>query len=135
MGAWGYQTFEDDTTLDWVYDLIDATDPIQFLKKSLNPDDPEGYLDYDSGCGILGAAEAVHAVLIGHRYDPPDEFEQWVRAHRTLDVKSLLPDCKNGLNQVLGDSSELNELWAENEEDYLKWCENVQQLLNALTAS
>ena len=133
MGAWGYQTFEDDTAPDWIYDLTDASDPKQFLRESLNPEGLDGYLEYDAGCGILSAAETIHSILIGFRFAPPDELNEWVISHQTLDVRSMLPDCKIGLIQVLSESSELNELWAENAEDYLKWRENVQQLLNAIT--
>ena len=61
MGAWGHKTFEDDTSCDWVYDLKDSDDPVNFLQESLIPED-EGYIEYQDGCAILGACEAIYAI-------------------------------------------------------------------------
>ncbi len=135
MGAWGHLTFQDDAACDWVCELDAAADPIRFLTESLTPESLDDYLEYDDGCGILGAAEAIHAVLKGIRGDPPDDFKRWVGNNATLDVTALIPTCITSLQAVLGDSSELNELWAENEEDYPDWRDNIQQLIDFLVSN
>lgn len=132
MGAWGYKTFEDDIACDWLYDLQDAGEPLSFLYESLNPEDFDEYLEYESGCGILGACEVILAIKKGPDADQPEEFRDWVNENKSLDVDKLVPECIKALQRLLSEDSEIKELWEENEEYYPKWKAHVQSLLDAL---
>ncbi|WP_339683786.1 DUF4259 domain-containing protein [Gimesia maris] len=134
MGAWGYNTFEDNSTCDWAYDLYTAKNTVQFLRESLTPEDSDDYLEYDDCCAILGAAEAVYSLLFEVRDSPPVEFQEWVQNHRGLDVTELKPVCVLGLNRVLSENSELNELWSENSTDYPEWKGNIEGMIHAFNA-
>ena len=131
MGAWGYKTFEDDTTCDWTFDLYDTDDPKAFLLSSLNPVECDDYLDYDACSSILGAAETVYSLLFNVRDNSPDDFTEWIENHRRLEVTDLKPKCIQALNRILSKKSELNELWSDNEEDYPNWKSNIKVMLNA----
>lgn len=132
MGSWGYHTFEDDATCDWLYELIDADDPRSFLRSSLGVEEIQGYyLEYEKCCSILGAAETVYALLHGVRKNPPEEFVQWVKEHEGLNISDLKPICIHSLNRLLSDNSELNELWSENLQDYHAWKQNIEVMRSA----
>ncbi|HBL47335.1 DUF4259 domain-containing protein [Gimesia sp.] len=134
MGAWGYRTFEDDSTCDWAEDLYDAEKAVPFLRESLTPEAADGYLEYDDCCSILGAAETVYALLFEVRDNPPEKFQEWVQNHRGLDVTDLKPVCVLALNRVLSENSELNELWSENSTEYPEWKGNVEHMIHAFNA-
>ena len=134
MGAWGYKTFEDDTTCDWVWELADSSDPLQFIKESLSLDGSEDYMEYDSCAAVLAASEAVYSIAFGLREDPPEDFKSWVSSHSDLNVSDVSPLCLTGLSRLLSENSELHELWTENDELYSKWRANVQQMIDAFSA-
>lgn len=134
MGAWGYRTFEDDMTCDWVWELADSSDPLRFIRESLSLDGAQDYMEYDTCAVVLAASEAVYSIAFGLREDPPDDFKEWVTSNSELDVSDLCPLCITGLNRLLSDNSELNELWAENDDLYSEWRANVQQMIDAFSA-
>lgn len=120
MGAWGHLTFEDDETLDWLGDLIDADKPIAFLKECLDLEDEEE-LDYTAGAGAIGSAVIIDALLNGPTADLPEEAVEWLGGHEKLKVAPLVPSAIAALDGAMGEDSELNELWSENEELYPQW--------------
>jgi hypothetical protein len=133
MGAWGHKTFQDDTTCDWVYDLQDAEDPITFLKQSLTPEN-EDYIEYDDGCSILGACEAIYGIKHGSRDPEAEEFTTWVDSNKNLDLSDLTALAGSAAQKVLGDNSELKELWEENEELFPQWREEIESLIRGLSS-
>jgi hypothetical protein len=135
VGAWGFRTFEDDTTCDWIWELTDASEPLLFLKESLRIDGSEDYLEYDQGASLLAASETVYALAFGLREDPPEDFQTWVASNGSLEVSNLFPHCIEGLRRLTSQNSELNELWAENDELYPKWKANIQQMVDAFSSS
>ena len=132
MGAWGHKTFQDDTTCDWVYELQETEDPIEFLRESLTPED-ENYIEYDNGCGILGASEAIYGICHDSRDQENEEFTSWVAANKGLDVTTLKGLAVSSMQKVLSENSELNELWSENEEFYPQWREEIEAMIKGLS--
>lgn len=129
MGAWGVETFENDTACDWIEELRNADDPREFLADSLTLDDQnEDYLDADVACFALAACETVAALNGRPGDDLPDELLEWVAAHESLDVADLRPDCRAIIARVMADNSELKSLWAENKADYPQWRQSVRAL-------
>lgn len=130
MGTWGMKVFESDNTLDWLWDVKDSADTA-LLAKALNPEDTS-YLEAPQGELILAASEIINAMRGKAREGLPEQAVTWVAKHKTLDVSALVPKAIAGINLVLGDASELNDLWKENGDEYPKWVEDVNQLKKQL---
>lgn len=132
MGAWGYHTFEDDTTCDWLSSLYEAEDPRGFLISSLNPGQDDSPLDYLDCSSILGASETVFSLLYHIRDNPPAEFKEWIQNHQILPVTDLKNDCIQSLRRVLSEDSELSEIWSDSGEDYQGykiWRSNIDEMI------
>jgi hypothetical protein len=127
MGAWGFKTFEDDSSLDWLGDLGEEEKPLPFLKECLNLDGID-YMEYFHCTGVLSSAVMIDGLLNGPKEDLPEEALEWLKANTKLKVAPLVPIAIDGLERVLGDDSELNELWRENKELYPKWKKSIVDL-------
>ena len=131
MGAWGTGIFEDDSTLDWFADLEDARKPLSFLAECLDITGID-YLEYDNCAGVLGAAAIIDGLLHGAPTDSPESVMEWIASNKSLNVAKLVPNAIASLDAVVGENSELNELWSENEELYPKWKADITALRTRL---
>lgn len=132
MGTWGIKTFENDEALDWAADLEEIKDE-SLLKESLNPEEVEGYyLEAPECVRILCASEVIAGVAGNQRQSLPDNVLKWINNHRKINVAHLTPLSISKVKRVLAQHSELDELWAENEEDYPNWKEDVLGLCELL---
>lgn len=127
MGAWGLQSFDNDDALDWLAELAESED-LSVLKAALVCE--EDYIESPEACNALAAGEVVLALLGKPRVELPEEAQEWVEHHR-LDAKPLVPLAIKILTQILGEDSELKELWEETE-DFEAWQQDVQGLLGRL---
>jgi len=131
MGTWGYNTFENDSASDWLFDL--EAEGMDLLQRSLSPKmTGNDFLDADSGVGILAAAEIIYGVLSSPREGLPDDAVKWINANKDADVACFKPLCEGQLGRVLSEQSELRQLWQENDEDFENWKTNVESLRDAL---
>ena len=129
MGAWGIRTFEDDQNLDWLGDLIDQEKPLAFFKECLDLSEiDEDEMEYIACTGVLCTAVMIDALLNGPTGDLPEEAVAWLEENDKLKVRKLVPDAMDGLDRLLEDGSEMNDLWKENEELYPKWKQQVLDL-------
>ncbi|WP_394160198.1 DUF4259 domain-containing protein [Galactobacter valiniphilus] len=130
MGAWGHEPFENDTALDWVFELEEADSPEPLLLTLAAALDPGGVEDAHGGSEAVAAAAAL--ARLGHAGTSvtgklPDEVLEWVGR-----VKSpLRPEAAElavrALEAVLNtEDSELAELWDEAEEP--AWREHTAAL-------
>jgi hypothetical protein len=127
MGAWGTGIFEDDSMLDWLFDLEDANKPVAFLAECLDIDGID-YLEYDNCAGVLGASAIIDGLLNGAPADSPESMMEWIASHKSLKVAKLVPNAIASLDAVISENSELNELWSENQELYPKWKADITAL-------
>ncbi len=130
MGAWSHEPFGNDDALDWVYQLEDVKDE-SVLARVFNRaiENQEGYLEADDGFVIVAAAEVV-AKLLGKGTQQDGYTEQvdaWVKSVDFQPSADLLAKAQTALDLVLGEESELNELWAE-AEDRDNWRSSVEAL-------
>jgi hypothetical protein len=131
MGAWGSGIFEDDSTLD-CFDLLKESKAIKCLKSFLKKR-KEKYIDYEAGAGIIVAAAAIDGILNGINHDTTsDEFLNWVSENKNIKVNEFVTLAIKGLEQVIGEESELNELWQENTEEYENWKLNITNIIDRL---
>lgn len=129
MGAWGSGIFQDDSTLD-CFDLLKESKTANCLKTFLKKG-KEKYIDYEAGAGIIVAAAAIDGILNGINHDTTsDEFLNWVSENKNIKVNEFIPLAIKGLTKVIGEESELNELWQENTEEYEKWKLNITNMID-----
>lgn len=131
MGAWGTGPFDNDDAADFAASL-DHLEPhyrVGAIRAVLTQAaEQTGYLDRDAG----GAAVAAAALLASQRGDdiPIDCI------HGPKQTIPELPDdlreiAVHALNRVLGECSELNELWLDSP-DGGAWLHMVSNLTTAL---
>ena len=131
MGAWGAGNFDNDTALDWIWDL-EASKDLSIVEATISEVlDEDDYLDPDIACMGLAAAEVV-AALKGKPADKlPDEVSNWVAAHQVTPGDVLIKGCLAAVDKIRNDDiSELKELWEEDEGPLQDW----HAVLDDLTA-
>lgn len=131
MGAWGVHTFEDDTTMDWLDELFEGEEPLEFLAESLDLDGVDE-LEYEECAAVLAASAIIDGLLNGPNDDLPEEAVEWIEEHHELDVQPLAAGAVAGLTRFFEDSSELNNLWSENEDLYPEWRARIEALAKRL---
>lgn len=133
MGAWNTGTFDNDDAADWLIELRSADDGAILIVTLEAADIGKNYLEAPEGARIICACELVAALTGQAAIDLPEIAREWVRQHHhELDVTPLLPIAKSGIDRVLAEYSELEELWRENADEYAKWRKNVLALKTRL---
>lgn len=115
MGAWGEGNFENDSVLDWLFDLKGPDDLRNALDAVVGAP-PDASLDAHVCSAALGAAEVVVACLGHPGPDLPDEVRAWVAAHPgacDAALRALAAAAAVRIEQA----SELQELWDEGGRD------------------
>ncbi len=135
MGAHGINIFDEDHACDWLSDLCDHDDPKEFFRECLNLSDADEYLEVMQCAGVLGTSVIIDGILNGSAKELPEEAVEWIAEHKNLSVQRLVPKAISGLDAVLGEESELNDLWKENEELYPEWRRQIEELKERLVAA
>ena len=136
MGAWDYGFFDNDTALDWVDELEESENPKAFFKKAFATALKADYLDQDDAHAVTVSAVIIDHVLNGTHYGEDHEILlDFVEEHPKLKLEDLRSDAVRALQRVLGEDSELEELWAENAEHYTHWRRTVEELIGRLAPS
>ena len=117
MGAWGIGPFENDDAADWFYELEKSkgTEVLEATIAEIEGNDD--YLEAPECCNALAAAEVVAAYQGKARADLRDDIKSWIAGH-PLQIGDGLRDRTLKAVQRLLANSELQELWAEQEEEY-----------------
>ncbi|MGJ8672827.1 DUF4259 domain-containing protein [Rubritalea sp.] len=131
MAAWGTKTFEEDTANDWIQELIDADDAREFINESLSTE--PGFIEADQGSIVLAASETLIALLDEPRIGIPGELVDWVGDNECDDVSDLPVSALESIDRVLGEESEIRQIWSE-AEDFDEWLENVEQMREVLVS-
>ncbi len=137
MGAWGSGPFDNDTALDWVWELVEAPDDgplILALEQAVET--PVGdSLDADVGTCALAAAETVAALAGARLAALPEDLEEWVglqpeEVRRTI-VAKLRDIAVTATERVKGPESELDKLWVESDE-HAAWRATLDDVVGRL---
>lgn len=131
MGAWGYNSFENDAAGDWVGDLVDGGDGAaieEALAAVIEAGDE--YLEAPECSAAIAAAEVV-AALHGHAAaDLPDEVTTWLTGRERPDA-TLLERARIAVDAVRN-GSELQELWEEQGDALQVWLGAIDDLRRRL---
>ncbi len=129
MGAWGELAFDNDTACDWAYELKNVDD-LSLVETAFDEVEAIGseYLDQDLACNALAACEVL-ARLNGHpgyQNAYTENVDNWVAAYPIAPPPELIRRAANVIRRILGDQSELKDLWAESGDAL--WIKSVEEL-------
>lgn len=133
MGAWGALAFDNDEANDWAYDLEDAFD-LSMVAKAFAEVERGGYLESSTASEALAACEVLARLKgrPGYTNAYTDKVDRWVAAHQINPPVDLVSRGNAAIDRILGDDSELRELWAESGDE--DWLAAVADLRSRLTA-
>ncbi|HET6552429.1 MAG TPA: DUF4259 domain-containing protein [Dyella sp.] len=135
MGAWGAKVFEDDSALDFLEEkLIPPADPRGVMRKAFETALDADYLEYDAAQAVLASAAVIVSAKGGEPLDD-DETEAriaWRERLAKLDFSALADLGSKACLRVCAKSSELRELWEEDEDLFTAWTRNVESLAQSL---
>lgn len=134
MGAWGIGIFDNDDAADWISELESANDSDILSEAIGSAMDAGDYLEAPEGSRLLCACEVIAALGGQPSTNLPDEVRQWVGNHKTLDASKLISIALQAIDHVLGENSELNQLWKEDENGYSVWRETVLSVKSRISA-
>ena len=134
MGAWGPDTFDNDTACDWACGLEDAQD-LGYVRDALSQVLAAGEddLDADEACEGLAACEVVARLKgnWGPRNSYTETVDTWVARHPIAPTLEVIALAAAAIQRVLAEPSELRELWEE--EDANEWLLAVDNLHSRVT--
>lgn len=131
MGAWGHRSFENDSALDWLGELVDGdAEALAEILEAVGGAGDDEYVDVDAASAALAAAELVAAALGkgGDRLN--EEAGRWLEAHRDAALEVGAAAARRAVERVVR-RSELRELWDESG-DASAWHADVRELLHRL---
>lgn len=117
--------------------IEEADNPKEIISDALETAIDADYLETDEGNAVIVAATYVDRQLNGTMFsetdrDEPLDIDTFPDRHPNVDFSDLRGKAVQALQRLLGDNSELKELWEENEEDYPAWRQGIEQLTQRL---
>ena len=131
MGAWGSGPFDNDDAGDWTYQLTPDADE-RVIERALDAVEASGDPDATTCQAAIAAAEVVAAGLGHPVLGLPDEVAEWVRTHGDLPWQTLAPVALRSVARIVA-GSELNDLWAESDDD-VDWRVELRDLRDRLAS-
>jgi hypothetical protein len=135
VGAWGTEPFANDDAADWGwgFEERDRRGGLELIGSAFRAVLRDGYVELPGGSNAVAAAQVLVWLLepagIQESVFAEDAIA-WVRRHPGPPDERLVGIARRALRRVLGDGSEIAELWAEaGDED---WKADVQRLDQAL---
>ncbi len=134
MGAWDTGIFDDDTAYD-VLASFSLADPLEQINEWYDNVADSDYLEYTDCHCLLVSAAVIDAALNGtiYRCDDAETLATVVDVVKQKDLGDLKAASVGNLERVLGETSELRELWEENDELYPVWRQNIQAMIERLS--
>jgi len=130
LGAWGYNTFENDNALDWVISLVSQTSIKPIVSALSVKADESGFVAASDDCEALAAAETVAALAGRPSSVLPTNVAAWSQG-KARPASELLKLSRDVVKRI-ADRSELKDLWEESNEIFPAWKASVNDLLSRL---
>ena len=134
MGAWGERAFDNDEANDWASDLADVND-LSLVELAFSElESTAAYVHAHVACNALAACEVLARLQgnFGYRNAYTQDVDEWVAAHQTKPSSALLSRAHAVIDRILGDNSELRELWEEGDGE--PWRQSVADLRRRVSA-
>jgi len=134
MSCWAVDSFGNDDAADWVAALVDQTDSGLVDEAIADVLNTSGYLEAPSASQALAAIEVLAAIL--HRPSlallQNEQLVEWVRDQGQTVSPQQRTSAIAAIDRIIGDESELRELWEESEE-FGDWKKIIADLRLRLT--
>jgi len=129
-GAWGIGSFENDSAMDWVYEL-EHSKSSSILNITLGLVHGNGYLEVDACSAAMAAAEIVAAMKTKSYVKLPEGVKSWAKLNTGSLNDELVSKAKVSIAQCSNQSnSELAQLWQESSKQ--EWLSYVSELKSRL---
>lgn len=130
MGAWDASAFGNDDACDFVLDLTENPDPIEFLTQVLEEAVGASYLEEPSGSHAVAAAALV-ALSVGAPIAAPEDAVAWLDGRRDL-LKPLASHAERVIRRMASGESEIRERWLE-ADSAAEWLSHLDSIAAALS--
>lgn len=135
MGAWGHGPFEDDGALDFVWDIEEAENPKETIIEALDHAVESDYLETDEASAAIVSAAYIDSAINGTKYTKPGmseayEADTFSTRFPEVDLSDLKSKAVAALEKVIGEGSELKELWEESDEP--AWQQGIEEMIKRL---
>lgn len=134
MGAWGVLAFDNDDANDWAYGLEQTSDFSLVISTFAQVEESEDYLEAPTASEALAACEVLARAMgrPGYQNSYTEKVDKWVKQNPQKPSRALLERASAVIGRVLGDKSELRELWDEG--DAGDWLQAVEDLRSRVRA-
>lgn len=130
MGAWAEDAFGNDTACDWAGDFSEkpSLDSVKSIIDCVA--DSEEYLGSDEASECLVACEIVARLKgnWGEKSAYSEDVDKWIESSSIEPSVELVAAAEKAISRILGDESELRELWDEDGVNE-KWHTEMNDLL------
>ncbi len=134
VGAWGLGPFDNDDAADFAaeFEALDDSEGLEALIAALGAVGGE-YIAVDEGARAVAAAEVLAAIvgLAGPTTSYNETAMAWIERTSPPSNAALVDFALAALERVMGEASELAELWDDAGEP---WAESVSELSARLRA-
>ncbi len=134
MGAWGTGIYDNDDAADWAHGLDGGG--LDLVRAALQATRAESHLEASEGAAALAAADVIARLKSGGGEQSPyaESAMNWVDQHEDDDAwLALLPAARAAVTAIQSESSELRQLWAEDDTALADWLVVVAELEARLT--
>lgn len=135
MGTWAVGSFDNDDAADWAFGLEEARD-LSLVETTVDKAIAAAdYLEAPDAAEALAAIEVIARLQgnWGERSPYSEPVDNWVEANKLVPSGELLAKALQVLDLIVGENSELNELWQESDE-YADWVAAVAELRSRVRA-
>ena len=132
MGTWGITSFENDDAMDFVGDIIDqGLNPhFDVLERVANAP-LDQYIEAPDCQVAIASAEMIAASCSHASSQIPEELRQWLSVFDMKIDKTLVNKALHAVRRIAS-SSELLDLWKENESEFKNWKASLEDLQQRL---
>ena len=133
MGAWSEDAFGNDTACDWAGDFCD--DPsMDRVVQALNEVFADDYIDSDVGAEALAACEVIARLQghFGYQNAYTEDIDAWCKGFGERPTEEHKDLAVRVIERLLGEDSELQELWDEDGENQ-DWHQEMESLRARIT--
>lgn len=134
MGAWSHEPFGNDDANDWAYGL-ESIEDLSLIEEAIDSAlEANDYLESPEASEAIAAIEVL-AKLLGkgtQRDSYTEKVDEWVESISIKPDSAVLAKANRTLERILGENSELRELWEEAGAE--EWLASIHALQNAISA-
>lgn len=132
MGTWSHEPFGNDDANDWAYDLENVND-LSVVEDALDQALAADYIETAEGSNAVAAVEVLAKLLgKGTQTDSyTEKVDAWIKLINVQPTPELLEKAKRVLTRIVGENSELKDLWDEVGSE--EWSASISTLHKAIS--